>query len=85
MPGVEPFSARRVGTQVVVRLAGDIDDALAPRLTAGLGEIADLAITRVVVDLSAADSVSGAGLAFLRQVGDRWQVRLLDPPDGLAL
>jgi anti-anti-sigma regulatory factor len=73
----------RVGTQVVVRLGGDVDDALAERLDAALVEIDDLVLNRVVIDCSAATEISGAGLRFLGVARDRWRVRLLDPPPGV--
>jgi anti-anti-sigma regulatory factor len=73
----------RVGTQVVVRLSGVVDDARSALLDAALGEVADLALNRVVVDLAEAVAVRGAGLDFLLRTGDRWTLRLLDPPPGL--
>jgi anti-anti-sigma regulatory factor len=73
----------RVGTQVVVRLNGEVDDTLADRLEAALVEISDLVLTRVVIDCSAAVGISGAGLRFLGVARTRWRVRLLDPPPGL--
>jgi anti-anti-sigma regulatory factor len=73
----------RVGTQVVVRLNGEVDDTLADRLEAALVEINDLVLTRVVIDCSAAVGISGAGLRFLGVARTRWRVRLLDPPPGL--
>jgi anti-anti-sigma regulatory factor len=81
--GVDGVAVTRVGTQVVVRLSGVVDDARAPRLAAALGEVADVALTRVVVDLSDAPTVSGAGLDFLLAVADRWTLRLIDPPPDL--
>lgn len=72
----------RVGTQVVVRLSGDVDDGIADRLDAALAEIDDIVLSRVVVDCSSAGEISGAGLRFLGSVNDRWRARLLDaPPD----
>ena len=70
----------RVGTQVVVRLDGTIDDSQSERLTAALLEIGDLVLNRVVIDCSAANEISGAGLQFLETARGRWRVRLLDPP-----
>jgi anti-anti-sigma regulatory factor len=81
--GGEGIAVTRVGTQVVVRLSGVVDDARAPRLAAALGEVADVVLHRVVVDLSDAAAVSGAGLDFLVDVADRWHLRLVDPPPGL--
>jgi anti-anti-sigma regulatory factor len=73
----------RVGTQVVVRLSGDVDDNRAERLSSALLEIADLVLNRVVIDCSAATEISGAGLGFLQAAQARWPVRLLDPPPDL--
>ena len=73
----------RVGTQVVVRLNGEVDDAQAERLEAALAEIDDLVLTTVVIDCSSAAGISGAGLDFLCAARTRWRVRLLDPPPGL--
>jgi anti-anti-sigma regulatory factor len=73
----------RVGTQVVVRLGGDVDDTQADRLDAALVEIGDLVLTRVVIDCSGATEISGAGLRFLGAARNRWRVRLLDPPPGI--
>jgi len=70
----------RVGTQVVVRLSGVVDDA---RLEAALGEVAVLALNRVVVDLTETGGITGAGLDFLLAAEDRWTLRLLAPPAGL--
>jgi anti-anti-sigma regulatory factor len=73
----------RVGTQVVVRLSGAVDDAAEVRLEAALAEVAVLVLKRVVVDLTEASAVAGAGLDFLLAAEERWTVRLLDPPAGL--
>jgi anti-anti-sigma regulatory factor len=69
----------RVGTQVVVRLAGAVDDSQAERLEAALVEIGELVLNRVVIDCSAATEITGAGLQFLTVARSRWPVRLLDP------
>jgi anti-anti-sigma regulatory factor len=69
----------RVGTQVVVRLAGAVDDSQAERLEAALGEIGDLVLNRVVIDCSEVTEVSGAGMRFLAAARSRWPVRFLDP------
>jgi anti-anti-sigma regulatory factor len=81
--GVDGVAVTRVGTQVVVRLSGVVDDARAPRLVDALGEVAEVALHRVVVDLSEAAAVSGAGLDFLVAIAGRWHLRLVDPPPGL--
>ena len=76
----------RVGTQVVVRLsrgvAGEVRDA-AGRLDVALDEVADLALGRVVVDLTEAGPVTDGLVDFLVAVQERWTVRLIDPPAGL--
>jgi anti-anti-sigma regulatory factor len=81
--GGDGVAVTRVGTQVVVRLSGVVDDARAPRLATALGEVADVALRRVVVDLSEAVTVGDAGLDFLLDVAARWHLRLVDPPPGL--
>jgi anti-anti-sigma regulatory factor len=68
----------RVGTQVVVRLGGAVDDSQAERLEAALGEIGDLVLNRVVIDCSEATEITGAGLRFLTAARSRWPVRFLD-------
>jgi anti-anti-sigma regulatory factor len=70
----------RVGTQVVVRLGGDLNDSQSEQLDAALLEIKDLVLNRVVIDCSAASEITGAGLLFLETAQTRWRVRLLDPP-----
>ena len=71
----------RVGTQVVVRLSGVVDDDA--RLEAALREVAVLVLNRVVVDLSETSGITAAGLDFLLTAEDRWTLRLLAPPAGL--
>jgi hypothetical protein len=71
----------RVGTQVVVRLSGMVDDDA--RLEAALREVAVLVLNRVVVDLSETSGITAAGLDFLLTAEDRWTLRLLAPPAGL--
>ncbi len=73
----------RVGTQVVVRLSGAIDDSLAPRLRAALREIDEVVLHAVVADCTSVDQISGAGLVFLQDAQLRWRLRLLNPPAGL--
>lgn len=82
---MDGVTVTRIGTQVVVRLSGAIDDERAERLTAALDEVSELALRRVVVDLSDTTCVRGAGLDFLAAARTRWQLRLLDPPDGLVV
>ena len=73
----------RVGTQVVVRVSGVMDDASDVRLEAALGEVAELVLNRVVVDLTETSVITGAGLDFLLAAEARWTLRLLAPPAGL--
>ena len=76
-------SVTRIGTQVVVRLAGDVGDARHARLAAAVDEVAALVTRRVVVDLEEVTSVEGAGLDFLAELHRRWTLRLLNAPTGL--
>ena len=68
----------RIGTQVVVRLAGRVGDAEAERLATAYDEVARLALSRVVVDVEDADAIEGAGLDFVTRLHARWQVRVLN-------
>jgi anti-anti-sigma regulatory factor len=77
------LTVTRIGTQVVVRLGGVLDDACADRLAAAVDEVADLVLERVVVDLDDVARVDDAGLHFLAQLHGRWRVRLLNCPPGL--
>ncbi len=77
------ISVTRIGTQVVVRLAGDVGDARADRLAAALDEVAALVIQRVVVDLDEVTSIEGAGLDFLAELHRRWRLRLVNTPAAL--
>ena len=92
MSGARPHSATpdrcgvtvtRIGTQVVVRLSGDVGDDSRERLRAAFDEIAAVALHRVVIDLDEVDSLRDAGLEFLADLGGRWSVRLLNTPPGL--
>ncbi len=80
---MDGVSVTRIGTQVVVRLAGDIGDARADRLAVAVDEVAALVIQRVVVDLDEVTSVEGAGLDFLAELHRRWRLRLVNTPVGL--
>ena len=73
-------SVTRIGTQVVVRLSGDLDDSCAELLRGVVEEIATLALRRVVVDLDDVGRVQGAGEEFLATLHRHWTVRLLNPP-----
>jgi ABC-type transporter Mla MlaB component len=81
----EPTTATvtRIGTSVVVRLSGVVDDRSAARLDAVREEVATLALHRVVIDLDDVENVDDVGLAFLRSLTDRWSTRILNPPPGL--
>ena len=76
-------SVQRVGTQVVVRLAGRLDDSAAERLTAAVSEVEAVVLRRVVVDLDEVSELDGAGLDFLAGLHERWQVRLVNTPSQL--
>ncbi len=82
-PAADGVSVTRIGTQVVVRLAGDVGDERAARLTAAVDEVAALVIQRVVVDLEDVTSIEGAGMDFLTELHRRWRLRLLNTPAGL--
>ncbi len=73
----------RIGTQVVVRLSGDVGDTAARRLAEAVDEVAALVLQRVVVDLEEVRSIDGAGLDFIAILHHRWQLRLLNTPAGL--
>jgi anti-anti-sigma regulatory factor len=73
----------RIGTQVVVRPSGDLDDRMADRLPALLEEVAAVALRRVVVDLDEVALVEGAGLVFLTALNERWTLRLVNTPSRL--
>jgi anti-anti-sigma regulatory factor len=80
---VDGVTVTRIGTQVVVRLSGDVDDARRPRLSAAVEEVSRLALQRVVVDLDEVTSVDGAGIDFIATLHGRWRVRLLNTPAGV--
>ena len=80
---VLPISVTRIGTQVVVRPIGDLDDRCADRLAAAVAEVETLVLRRVVVDLDEVGRIEGAGLDFLATLHGRWTVRLLNTPAGL--
>ena len=71
---------QRVGTQVVVRLSGRIDQGAAERLASALGEVESLVITRVVLDLDEVHCVAGAGMDFVVALDQRLTLRLLNAP-----
>ena len=76
-------AVQRVGTQVVVRLYGVLDDRAGPRLAAAMGEVEQMVLSRVVVDLDEVDAIEGAGLDFIVGLHRRWKVRLLNTPNQL--
>lgn len=76
-------AVQRVGTQVVVRLYGHLDDRAAERLAGATAEVESMVLSRVVVDLDEVDSIEGAGLDFLVGLHRRWKVRLLNTPNQL--
>ncbi len=76
-------AVQRVGTQVVVRLYGHLDDRAAERLADATAEVESMVLSRVVVDLDEVDSIEGAGLDFLVGLHRRWKVRLLNTPNQL--
>lgn len=84
-PRLQPcdVAVQRVGTQVVVRLYGVLDDRAAPRLADALAEVERMVLSRVVVDLDEVDAIEGAGLDFIVGLHRRWKVRLLNTPNQL--
>lgn len=83
VPAALPISVTRIGTQVVVRPMGDLDDGRAEGLAAAVREVETLALRRVVVDLDEVGRIEGAGMEFLLTLHGRWSLRLLNPPAGL--
>lgn len=77
---MDGVTVTRIGTQVVVRLSGPVDDSRRARLSSAVEEVARLALQRVVVDLDDVTSVEGAGIDFIVALHSRWQVRLLNTP-----
>jgi anti-anti-sigma regulatory factor len=82
-PARVPIPVTRIGTQVVVRPSGALDDACAECLAAAVREVETLVVRRVVVDLADVSRVDGAGLDFLSTLRTRWTLRLLNAPAGL--
>lgn len=76
-------AVQRVGTQVVVRLYGVLDDRAALRLAGALAEVESMVLSRVVVDLDEVDAIEDAGLDFIVGLHRRWKVRLLNTPNQL--
>ncbi len=76
-------AVQRVGTQVVVRLYGVLDDRAAPRLAQALQDVESMVLSRVVVDLDEVDAIEDAGLDFIVGLHHRWKVRLLNTPNQL--
>lgn len=67
----------RGGLEIVVFLAGDIDDALTDQLHAAVDEVATLeqigGLNRVVVDMHHVSAMADPGVAFLRELTERGQ------------
>lgn len=59
----------------IVRIAGELDAASAPRLRFALEELADGPERRLVVDLGALDFIDCSGLAVLEDLGCRLRLR----------
>jgi hypothetical protein len=77
---VDGVTVTRIGTQVVVRLSGRVDDSRRSRLNAAVEEVSRLALQRVVVDLDDVDAIEGAGIDFIATLHGRWRVKLLNTP-----
>lgn len=77
---MDGVTVTRIGTQVVVRLSGDVDDSRRERLDGALAEVAGLAISRVVIDLDDVTSIQGAGIDFVVALHRRWRIKLLNTP-----
>ncbi len=84
-------AVQRVGTQVVVRLYGVLDDRAAPRLSAGDGRGRAMVLSRVVVDLDEVDADRGGGPGLHRRAAPPLEgppaqhpepAARPDPPDG---
>jgi len=76
----QAITVTRIGTQVVVRLSGEIGDRQAIALRGALEEVAAIALRRVVIDLDDVATVTGAGIDFIHVLHQRWNVRLLNTP-----
>lgn len=75
-----PVVVQRVGTQVVVRLAGCIGQARADELAAAVNEVETLVISRVVIDLDEVTTLDQTGLDFVTELCGRWRVRFVNTP-----
>jgi len=73
----------RIGTQVVVRPTGPLDDTCATGLADVVREVEALVLRLVVVDLDEVSRIEGAGLDFLATLHRRWSLRLINSPAGL--
>ncbi len=73
----------RIGTQVVVRLTGELGDAASDELDRAFDEVRVLASSLVAVDLQDVELVEGAGLDFIARLHACWTVKLLNAPTGL--
>jgi len=77
------ITVTRVGTQVVVRFAGDVGDQHADALREALDDVDRMALRRVAVDLSCARRVDGVAIDFLTTLNGRWVVKHLNIPPHL--
>ena len=77
------ITVTRVGTQVVVRFAGDVGDQHAEALKEALDDVDRLALRRVAVDLSCARRIDGIAIDFLVALNGRWVVKHLNTPPHL--
>jgi hypothetical protein len=75
----------RIGTQVVVRLSGQIDGRMADQLRHAVQEVAAQVISRVLVDLADVHSIEGVGIDFLGELNHRWRLRVINRPGGLGV
>lgn len=80
---MDGVTVTRIGTQVVVRLSGAVDDSRRCRLESAVDEVARIALQRVAVDLDEVTSIEGAGIDFIVTLHARWRVKLLNTPAGV--
>ncbi len=77
------ITVTRVGTQVVVRLHGEIGEEHAEDLRAAMDDVDRMASRRVAVDLAEVQAVDRVAIDFLASLNGRWQVRHLHTPSHL--
>lgn len=78
-----PVTVTRVGTQVVVRLHGEIGDEHEDVLRAAMDDVHRMASRRVAIDLSDVEAVGEVAIDLLASLNGRWQVRHLNTPPHL--